>query len=59
MSKCLLTPKQMAEVLGVPVSWIYRRTSRAEIPFVNVGKYVRFDADEVIEFLRDHPKYKS
>ena len=50
----LVTPHELAAILKVPVSWIYQRTrlgSRA-IPHVRVGKYVRFDREEVVAFLR-------
>ena len=52
--KSLITVQELAEILNVPVSWIYQRTSMGQkgIPHVKMGKYVRFDADEVIRFLR-------
>ena len=51
----LLTIKQLAEFLSVPVSWLYQRTrlGPSAIPHYKMGKYVRFDADEVVAFLRD------
>jgi len=52
--KSLITVQELAEILSVPISWIYQRTSMGQkgIPHVKMGKYVRFDADEVIRFLR-------
>lgn len=52
--KSLITVQELAKVLKVPASWIYQRTSMGQkgIPHVKMGKYVRFDADEVIRFLR-------
>ena len=52
--KSLITVQELAEILNVPVSWIYQRTSMGQkgIPHVKMGKYVRFDPDEVIRFLR-------
>ncbi|HOY09007.1 MAG TPA: helix-turn-helix domain-containing protein, partial [Candidatus Omnitrophota bacterium] len=52
--KQLITVRELAEVLNVPISWIYQRTSMGQkgIPHVKMGKYVRFDADEVMRFLR-------
>ena len=49
----LLTVKELSELLGVPVSWIYQRTRMGQdaIPHVKFGKYVRFDSDEVIRFF--------
>jgi hypothetical protein len=41
----------------VKVSWLYGRTRTNSIPHVKVGKYLRFDRDELIawvaEFKRD------
>ena len=53
--KRLATPQELAEILGVPVSWIYDRTrlGQSAIPHVKVGKYVRFDVYAVLQFLRD------
>lgn len=50
----LLTVKEMAEILRVPTSWIYQRTrlGTSGIPHIKVGKYVRFNPEEVIESLR-------
>jgi excisionase family DNA binding protein len=37
---------QAAEMLSVPKRWIYERTSKNEIPFRKIGKFIRFsDAD--------------
>ena len=41
-----------ARVLDVPKSWIYDRTRRNAIPVVRVGKYVRFDLDELLKWAR-------
>ena len=50
----LITVEELAAKLNVPVSWVYQRTRRGTkaIPFIKVGKHIRFDIDEVIEFLR-------
>ena len=52
----LLNVQELSKVLNVPVTWIYQRTSQNAIPFIKVGKYVRFDLDEVLEYLRLKPK---
>ena len=54
MTERLVDVKEMASILGVPVSWLYQRTCLGSeaIPFVKVGKYVRFDPEEVLAFLR-------
>ena len=50
----LLTVEQMAEMLDVPKSWIYQRTQLGQkgIPHIKLGKYVRFDSDEVLAFFK-------
>jgi len=44
--------KAMAKRLDVPVSWLYSRTRTGEIPHYKVGKYVKFDVSEVMEWIR-------
>jgi len=51
----LLDIGELAAKLKVPVSWIYDRTRRHgpdRIPHYKIGKYVRFSAPEVAEYLR-------
>lgn len=51
----LITANELAKRLNVPVSWIYRRTRLGQeaIPHVKMGKYVRFDWEEVMMFYKD------
>ena len=51
--KALLDVQQLSTALNISVGWIYQQTSQKKIPFIKVGKYVRFDLDEVIEFFRN------
>ena len=50
----LITVTELAKRLNVPVSWIYRRTRLGQeaIPHVKMGKYVRFNWEEVVEFYK-------
>jgi hypothetical protein len=44
----LWTPEVLADYLGVPVTWIYKRTRKNGpelIPHIKLGKYVRFDPE--------------
>lgn len=43
----LLTPHEAAELLKVPVSFIYDRTRQNTIPLRRVGKYIRIPKDEL------------
>jgi hypothetical protein len=57
----LWTPEDLAGYLGVPVSWIYKRTRKNGpelIPHVKLGKYVRFDpnSEAFQRWLERHEK---
>jgi hypothetical protein len=55
-----MTPKlvgvnDLAEALSVPTSWVYSRTrikGPDKIPHIRCGKYVRFDIDAVMDWLK-------
>ena len=53
-TESLLTVQEMAKRINVPESWIYQRTRLGQkaIPHVRIGKYVRFNSDEVMAFFR-------
>lgn len=57
-SKCeLLTVQQIAEVLQVPASWVYgrmRKRSPEQLPAYRLGKYWRFDRNEVLAWVARH-----
>lgn len=51
-----LTPKEMANVLRTPLSWIYSKTrqkGKDAIPTVRVGKYIRFQRGKVLEWIKN------
>ena len=52
MNQNLIGIREMARKLDVPVSWLYSRSRTREIPFLKVGKYVKFDESEVMEWVR-------
>jgi excisionase family DNA binding protein len=47
----LLTIKEAAEILRIPISWLYERTRRNAIPYRRIGKYVRFTQDDLKEII--------
>ena len=50
----LLTIQQVAELLQVPVSWVYEHTRPQcadRIPGIRLGKYWRFHKTDVTEWL--------
>jgi excisionase family DNA binding protein len=41
------TVQEAAELLRVPVTWLYERTRTNTVPHVKLGKCLRFDRDEL------------
>ena len=50
----LLDADATARLLGVRPSWLLKRARERQIPHVRVGKYVRFDPDDVRTALGRH-----
>lgn len=53
----LLTVRQVAQLLQVPVSWVYgrmRKRSLERLPAYRLGKYWRFDRNEVLAWVERH-----
>ncbi len=57
----LLNVNELAELLGVQVSTVYQWTSEGFIPYIKLGKFVRFREEAVIAWLeqRSHPGRKT
>lgn len=58
----LLGIDEVAGWLGVEAGFVRRLIAQRRIPFVKIGKYVRFDPDEVagwIDGQRVQPEYRS
>ena len=61
MTEQLLTVKELAERLKTPVSWVYGKTRMKggdAIPNIRVGKYIRFQLEEVLDWLELKNKEK-
>jgi predicted DNA-binding transcriptional regulator AlpA len=56
----ILTVTEVAEILKVPVSWIYEHTRprcRYPLPCFKIGKYLRFSSRDIfsyVEFIRSN-----
>lgn len=58
-SRALLTVQDVAARLSVPVSWVYANAESGELPSFKVGRYRRFDEQEIAAYLaqrRSGPK---
>ena len=54
-NKQLMTVPEIAKLLNVPKSWVYQQTMRGQeslIPFIKMGKYLRFDSEMVLAVLK-------
>ena len=53
MNDRLLTAREVAELLSVPVSWVREHTRTNAIPHLRLGRYVRYDRASVLAWLAD------
>jgi excisionase family DNA binding protein len=49
----LLTADQVADLLGMGTDWIYAQVRANQIPHVRLGRYVRFRAESIDQWIRD------
>ena len=49
----LLTAQQVAELLQVPATWVYRAAREGDLPSVACGRYVRFDEADVDRWIAE------
>jgi excisionase family DNA binding protein len=47
-SSALMNAQQAGELLNVPASWVMAEARADRIPHVRLGRYVRFDPDELV-----------
>jgi excisionase family DNA binding protein len=51
----LLTVHEVADLLQVPVSWVYERTRKhgpEQLPHFKMGKYLRFEERALLDFIQ-------
>ena len=53
VSERLLDAKAVAERLGVPETWVRESARSRAMPCVRLGRYVRFDLDDVETWLEE------
>jgi excisionase family DNA binding protein len=51
MSGSLLSAREVAEMLGVPTSWVYEQSRRGRIPTVTLGRYRRYRREAIERWL--------
>ncbi|MEK6230190.1 MAG: helix-turn-helix domain-containing protein [Actinomycetota bacterium] len=53
MTGTLLTASEVAELLGVPKSWVYEQSRTGRIPTVTLGRYRRYRREAIEAWLRE------
>jgi excisionase family DNA binding protein len=51
MSTRLLSAAEVAELLGVPTSWVYEQSRQGRIPTVALGRYRRFRQEAIASWI--------
>jgi excisionase family DNA binding protein len=54
MEKRLLTVTETAQLLGMSESFVYKLAESKEIPYLRLGRAVRFDLLQIDAWLRRH-----
>ena len=47
----LLSPQELSAALNISIETVYSWTSQKRIPYIKMGRLVRFNADEVNKWL--------
>ena len=54
VGKRLLNVREAAQYLGLKVDTIYKKARLRELPFVKVGRALRFDVEALGRFIEQH-----
>lgn len=55
----LVNVAAVAELLGVPISFVYEKASRGELPAHRVGRYLRFRVSEIEAWLDEQQTWRG
>jgi excisionase family DNA binding protein len=56
MAEKLLNTDDTAKMLGVKTSWVRMAVFRKKIPYVKLGRLVRFKREDLEKFIKDNSK---
>lgn len=51
--KQILTLRELCELMNVKPSWLKSMVFRKKIPFIKLGKHIRFEKDEVQKWIEE------
>ena len=49
----LMTADDVAQLLGVPASWVYEQSRLGRIPTITLGRYRRYRAEAIEAWIED------
>jgi excisionase family DNA binding protein len=52
LAHSLMTAAEVADLLGVPRSWVYERSRRGAIPTVTLGRYRRYRREAIEAWVK-------
>ena len=52
----LIGVKKVAERLDVPLSWVYRWSREGKLPSIRLGKYLKFDSQQLENWINEQAK---
>ena len=52
----LLTAEEIAERLGMKTQWVWAQARAGLIPHVRLGRYVRFDGEQLLAWARNRTR---
>jgi excisionase family DNA binding protein len=53
MGASLLTADHVADLLGVPTSWVYEQSRKGRIPTVTLGRYRRYRPEAIEAWIEE------
>jgi excisionase family DNA binding protein len=56
MTAPLIDARAAGQLLGVPHTWVLEEARHDRIPHIRLGRYVRFEADELLAWARNRQR---
>ena len=52
MTKRYLSPQELSEYMGIAIQTIYEWTSQKKVPYIKLGRLVKFDQGEIDTWMK-------
>jgi excisionase family DNA binding protein len=53
-----LKPKDISQMLGMSLVWVYKAVEKGELPFYRIGDAIRFNPSEIQTYLEKRKNLK-